>query len=179
MPATPLPSLAFEKFVEQYYQWLLRFVSRKVANREQAEDLLHDALLDAHVGLQQYRGEATLSAWVLGVLSNKIRRHYRHQAHLPTILHEDALAYEEPMETKNDPSELLSQAQRIECLCRFVDALPEKIKLALCQVALDGEAYALVARHLDIPVGTLRSQLSRVREQMRTALNVAGVGRAD
>jgi DNA-directed RNA polymerase specialized sigma24 family protein len=83
------------------------------------------------------------------------------------------------MDAKNDPSELLSQAQRIECLCRFVDALPEKIKLALCQVALDGEAYALVARHLDIPVGTLRSQLSRVREQMRTALNVAGVGRAD
>ncbi|MDB5992450.1 MAG: rpoE [Herbaspirillum sp.] len=179
MSVSPLTPSAFEKFVDQYYQWLLRFVSRKIGNREQAEDLLHDALLDAHVGLQQFRGEAKLSAWVMGVVSNKIRRHYRYQAHLPTIIHEDSLSYEEPIAMRSDPSELLSQTQRINCLCQFIEALPEQIKLALCQVALDGEAYALVAHHLDIPVGTLRSQLSRVREQIRAALDTAGVGRAD
>lgn len=173
-PSSPV----FEQFVDRYYQWLLRFVCRKVANRQQAEDLLHDALLDAQQGLQKYRGEAALSTWVLGVLSNKIRRHYRHQAHLPTIIHDDLLLCDE-LVSGSDPSQLLSQAQRIDYLCQFVDALPEHIKHALCQVALDGEAYALVARHLNIPVGTLRSQLSRVREQMRTALEAAGVGRAD
>jgi RNA polymerase sigma factor (sigma-70 family) len=178
MPASAPPAPIFEQFVEQYYQWLLRFVCRKVGNREQAEDLLHDALLDAHLGLSKYRGEAALSAWVLGVLSNKIRRYYRYQANLPNIVHDDRLLYDEPV-SNSDPSELLSQTQRLDCLCDFVDALPEHIRCALCQVALDGETYALVARHLNIPVGTLRSQLSRVREKMRNALDAAGIGRTD
>ncbi|MDB5774986.1 MAG: polymerase subunit sigma [Herbaspirillum sp.] len=178
MSASAPPVPVFEQFVEQYYQWLLRFVRRKVANPEQAEDLLHDALLDAHLGLKKYRGEAALSAWVLGVLSNKIRRHYRCLAHMPSMIHDDSILYEEAV-SNGDPSDLLSQTQRLDCLCRAVDKLPAHIKEALCQVALDGEAYALVARHLNIPVGTLRSQLSRAREHMRHALDAAGVGRAD
>lgn len=166
----------FDEFVVRYYKWLLRFVVHKVANRQQAEDLLHDALLDAQIGLERYRGDAKLSTWVVGVVSNKIRRHYRSQAHAPKMV-DDELALAELPCAEGDPCELLLQAQRMDCLCTCIEALPDPIKHALCQVALDGESYALVARHLNIPIGTLRSQLSRVREQMRKALDTAGVGR--
>jgi RNA polymerase sigma factor (sigma-70 family) len=177
--ATPTSSPAFEQFVERYYQWLLRFVGRKVATREMAEDLLHDALLDAYSGLTQFRGDATLSAWVLGVLSNKIRRHYRNQTRALLTVDTDTLPSDDIPAENAEPSLLLSQAQRLDRLCECVDALPHNIRSALCQVALEGEAYALVARRLNIPTGTLRSQLSRAREQMRTALDQAGVGRTD
>ncbi|HEY4318345.1 MAG TPA: RNA polymerase sigma factor [Herbaspirillum sp.] len=177
--AAPATGTAFEQFVERYYQWLLRFVGRKVATREQAEDLLHDALLDAYSGLRQFRGEATLSAWVLGVLSNKIRRHYRNQTRSLVTIDPDVLASDDIVADNAEPSALLSQAQRVDRLCECIDALPHNIRSALCQVALEGEAYALVARRLNIPTGTLRSQLSRAREQMRVALDEAGVGRTD
>jgi RNA polymerase sigma factor (sigma-70 family) len=177
--ATPASNTAFEQFVERYYQWLLRFVGRKVATREQAEDLLHDALLDAYAGLRQFRGEATLSAWVLGVLSNKIRRHYRNQTRALMMIDPDILPTDEIVADNAEPSALLSQAQRMDLMCDCIDALPHNIRSALCQVALEGEAYALVARRLNIPTGTLRSQLSRAREQMRAAMDNAGVGRTD
>ncbi|RXZ38765.1 sigma-70 family RNA polymerase sigma factor [Oxalobacteraceae bacterium CAVE-383] len=170
---------AFEQFVERYYQWLLRFVGRKVATRELAEDLLHDALLDAYSGLTQFRGDATLSAWVLGVLSNKIRRHYRNQTKALLTVDAETFPSDDIPAENAEPSTLLSQAQRMERLCHCVDTLPQKIRSALCQVALEGDAYALVARRLNIPTGTLRSQLSRAREQMRVALENAGVGRTD
>lgn len=177
--STPVPSsLIFEQFVEQYYQWLLRFVGRKIANPEQAEDILHDALLDAQMGLIRYRGEAKLSTWVLGVISNKIRRHYRHQAHAPPMSSDDACFLEQAA-ADCDPVDLLSQAQRMDYLCAFIEKLPERVRLGLCQVALDGEAYALVAQRLNMPIGTLRSQLSRIREQLRKELDMAGIGRSD
>ena len=132
-----------------------------------AEDLLHDALLDAYSGLKQFRGDATLSAWVLGVLSNKIRRHYRNQTKSLLMVDTDTLPSDDIPAENAEPSLLLSQAQRLDRLCECVDALPHNIRSALCQVALEGEAYAMVARRLNIPTGTLRSQLSRAREQMR------------
>ncbi len=44
-----------------------------------------------------------------------------------------------------------------------VDTLPDELRLVLALVALEGRSYREVAEHLDIPIGTVMSRLSRAR----------------
>jgi hypothetical protein len=61
------------------------------------------------------------------------------------------------------------QGQRLELrdLERAIAKLPEEQRSAILLVGLEGMRYEEVAAVLDVPVGTIRSRLSRGREALR------------
>lgn len=57
-----------------------------------------------------------------------------------------------------------------EDLERAVENLPEKYRSALVLVDVQGLSYAEAADALDVPVGTVRSRLSRARSRLKESL---------
>jgi RNA polymerase sigma-70 factor (ECF subfamily) len=55
---------------------------------------------------------------------------------------------------------------------RAIGKLPPEQRQVILLVALEGMAYEDVATVLDIPVGTVRSRLSRGRDQLRRLMGV-------
>lgn len=55
---------------------------------------------------------------------------------------------------------------------RAMDTLPRKHKQILMMVCVQGHKYADVSKSLNIPVGTVRSRLSRARIGLNDALNM-------
>ena len=62
------------------------------------------------------------------------------------------------------------QEKYVECraIAQALDQLPAQQYAAIMLIALEGFAYDEAAWMLDVPVGTLRSRLSRGRETLRT-----------
>ena len=70
------------------------------------------------------------------------------------------------------------QERRVECrtIIEALDRLPQEQRAVILLVALEGFSYDEVADVLEVPIGTVRSRLSRGRQSLRQ-LRVAPVER--
>jgi RNA polymerase sigma-70 factor, ECF subfamily len=69
---------ATAEFVSRCSDWLYPFVSRRLMPRtEMVEDLMQEILLAAWQNLANFRGEAGLRAWILGIARHKVEDYYR------------------------------------------------------------------------------------------------------
>jgi RNA polymerase sigma-70 factor, ECF subfamily len=126
-----------------------------------ADDLVQDSLARALGKVHLWQSGTDLRAWLFTILHNQhvnyIRRSVREGAAV-------VLSDNEPLLTRPP-----QQAQRLELrdLERAIAKLPEEQRSAILLVGLEGMRYEEVAAVLDIPVGTVRSRLSRGRNALR------------
>lgn len=168
----------FEQTVSRDYGKLLGFVRHRVADESAAEDILQDALLDAHRSLPSYRGDTELAGWVFGIIHNKVRRYYRSQALVRRLL----VTTDDGPSTvsgNDNPEHLLSQSQRLERLETLIEELDDDTRRALLTVSLDGLPYAEASSLLNITSTTLRCRLLRTRRRLLRGLDEAGLGLGD
>jgi RNA polymerase sigma-70 factor (ECF subfamily) len=69
---------ATAEFVDRCADYVYPFVRRRLLPRaEQVEDLMQEILLAAWQSLANFRGDATLRSWVLGIARHKVEDYYR------------------------------------------------------------------------------------------------------
>ncbi|WP_308249706.1 RNA polymerase sigma factor [Sphaerisporangium fuscum] len=140
---------------------------RRTADWSEAEDLTSVVFLEAwrrHRELRPDRDSAL--PWLLGVANNVLRNRNRSLRR-----HRDALARLPPPSAEPDPAEDLSGRIDDERRMRRVLAAVNRLSrddqevLSLCVWA--GLGYEQAAIALDLPVGTVRSRLSRARGRLK------------
>lgn len=164
----------FRQLVKDHQKRLYRFVLKKIGNGTDAEDLTQQAFLEAAAAIESFRGGSKLSTWLYGIAMNLVKNHLSRAPHRRyTFDTEDAL---EGMESAQpDPSEQLMHTQSIIALQHEISDLPQEMRDVLLLVALDELSYEEAALLLAIPVGTVRSRLSRARSTLRQRLQDANV----
>ncbi|WP_322881658.1 RNA polymerase sigma factor [Pandoraea sputorum] len=168
----------FSAFIAREYSSLLNFVRRRVSCPQASEDIVQATLLHAHQDIENFRREASMRSWIFGILTNQIRKHYRSQAvQRQRFVSDDDVA--DTLAADDDPEKIIARSQRIDHLSAFIGRLEDRMRSALYEVSISGQTYDAVADQLDIPVGTLRSRVSRIREKLRAELEQIGVGRFD
>ena len=126
-----------------------------------ADDLVQDCLARALGKLHLWQEGTDLRAWLFTILHNQyvnqVRRSVREGAAV-------GLSETEPLLTRAP-----HQGKRLELrdLERAIAKLPEEQRAVILLVGLEGMRYEEVAAVLDVPVGTIRSRLSRGREALR------------
>ncbi|MFN5073837.1 MAG: RNA polymerase sigma factor [Cyclobacteriaceae bacterium] len=66
-------NLEFEIYAEQLKSYLYRLT----ANREDAEDLLHDTFIKAHEKIETFKGNSSLKTWVFSIATNLAKDNHR------------------------------------------------------------------------------------------------------
>jgi len=132
-------------------------------DRESAEDAAQEILLRALDKLPTFRGEAEFSSWLYRLTLNfcleKRRLDQRRAEILAQHLGEmpaEAASCERQLETR----------EQIE---RALDALSEPQRVALLLREWQGFSYEEIAEILQLPIGTVRSRLSKARRQFQIA----------
>jgi RNA polymerase sigma-70 factor (ECF subfamily) len=132
-----------------------------------ADDLVQDCLTRALSKSHLWQEGSDLRAWLFTILHNQYVNQVRRSVREGTAA---ALTEDEPGLTGAP-----SQDKRIELrdLERALAKLPDEQRSALLLVGMEGMQYEEVAAVLDVPVGTVRSRLSRGREALRQLMGVA------
>lgn len=66
-------NLEFEKYAQQLKSYLYRLT----ANKEDAEDLLHDTFIKAHEKIETFKGNSSLKTWVFSIATNLAKDNQR------------------------------------------------------------------------------------------------------
>jgi RNA polymerase sigma factor (sigma-70 family) len=157
---------AFGVLFERHARTVYNYCFRRTANFAEAEDLTSVVFLEAW-----RRREAVVLAnesalpWLLGVATNVVRNRrrsqWRHRAALARIPRENAPDLAEEANGRVDDE------RRMWAVLRAVARLPRREQDVLALCAWAELSYEEAAAALGIPVGTVRSRLSRARARIR------------
>jgi RNA polymerase sigma-70 factor (ECF subfamily) len=145
-------------------------------NPDDAKDLLQETILRAYRFFDQFTKGTNCRAWLLTILYNSFRNGYRRaMREQPATSTED---FEQRLEAQSlladaahtDPEQMLSGRMLGHQLETALDTLPAEFREALLLVDVQELNYREAAGVLDIPVGTVKSRVSRGRALMREAL---------
>ena len=170
-PAAAGPRIDVNQLFQDHYQHLFRFVLRYVRNSADAEDVVQNTFIEAIRCADRFSGLSKPSTWLFGIALNLAR----HQVRRNCAQEHDALddvALEQIVDTQGDPAMQLEWRQTAAMVDGMLAALPAGIRATFEAVLDGGSTYEQAACALQIPVGTVRSRVSRVRAAVR-----AGCGR--
>jgi RNA polymerase sigma-70 factor (ECF subfamily) len=153
--------------IEEEIPRLRRYARALTRDVNAADDLVQDCLTRALSKVHLWQKGTDLRAWLFTILHNQYVNHVRRAVREGSAV---GLSDSEPMLTTSP-----NQGKRLELrdLERAIAKLPEEQRAVLLLVGLEGMRYEEVASVLDVPVGTIRSRLSRGREMLRQLMGMA------
>jgi len=154
------------KKIEEEIPRLRRYARALTRDVTAADDLVQDCLTRALSKVHLWQKGTDLRAWLFTILHNQYVNHVRRAVREGSAV---GLTDTEPMLTSAP-----NQGKRLELrdLERAIAKLPEEQRSVLLLVGLEGMRYEEVAAVLDVPVGTIRSRLSRGREMLRQLMGL-------
>jgi RNA polymerase sigma-70 factor (ECF subfamily) len=151
----------FGRLLESEIPRLRRYARALTRNTAQADDLVQSSLVRALEKQHLWQPGSNLRAWLFTILHNQHVNDVRHS------LREGSLA---PVE---DAEPVVDASLQLRDLQRGINTLSHEQREVLLLVGLEGMRYEQVAAILGIPVGTVRSRLSRARTTLRLLMDGA------
>lgn len=139
---------------------LRAYISRRVSNSHDVDDILQEVFLKAHVNLHAVKSHGSISGWLYRIAYNSIVDHYRSQRPLETL--PDKLA---AVEVERDQI-----AELATCLQPLIANLPDIYRVALVLSEIEGRPQKEVADLLGISLSGAKSRVQRGREKLRQRL---------
>jgi RNA polymerase sigma factor (sigma-70 family) len=130
-----------------------------------ADDLAQETFLRAYKNLHGFRGEARFSTWLYRIAYNCFREEARKRKELVGI-------DEERLQTEQDP-QTVDPALRHD-LMHALSLLPLHERSAVLLCCQNGLSHDEASRVLDIPLGTVKTNVLRGREKLKRTLAAWG-----
>lgn len=166
--------LLFRQLVAQHQRRLYRFVIKYIDHPDDAADITQQAFVEAARTIASFRGDSKLSTWLFGIAMNMVRNYLSRAPHRVHRFETDESLIGVPS-SEPDPSDSLVQKELLIMAERAFCDLPVEMSEVLGLVAIDEISYQDAADILSIPLGTVRSRVSRARAVMRAQFEQAGV----
>jgi RNA polymerase sigma-70 factor, ECF subfamily len=145
---------------------LRRYARSLTRDAVDADDLVQECLTRALGKLHLWKVGTDLRAWLFRILHNEYVSQIRRAARLGTTV--DWCEYESTLTCAPRQIEQLE----IRDLVRALTSLPEEQRTAVLMISLTSDYYE-AASACKVPVGTIRSRLSRGRKTLRALMSVA------
>ena len=146
---------------------LHRFISRRVNNEADADDILQEVFVKVHSSIDRLRDSTKLHSWLYQITRNAIVDHYRSRKTALSI--DDSpesfeLAQEETTEADVEREEIMA------CLAPMMERLPDDYRKALQMSDVEDIKQAEIANELNISVSGAKSRVQRARGKVKDML---------
>lgn len=163
----------FRDLVHAHRDRLYRFVLRHIGQATEAEDLAQQAFVEAARTFEVFRGESQLSTWLYGIAMNLVRNHLSRSPQR-VYRFDDESALDDVASMAPDPEQQCAMTELVAALEHELAGLMPEMREVLLLVALDDMSYEDAAALLSVPIGTVRSRVSRARSHLRSRMQARG-----
>ncbi len=156
---------AFSALFERHATSLYNYCFRRTADWAAAEDLMAATFLEAWRKRDEVEPTGdSIRPWLLGVATNLLRNHWRSRRRREAAL--ERVALERPRD-EVDAAAYLEDEADMRALLALVSQMPERDREVVALTLWSGLTYEETATALGVPVGTVRSRLSRAKARLR------------
>ncbi len=176
---------AFSEIMNRYKDKIHSICYGYMLNHGDSEELTQDVFVKAYRGLNDFRGDCSLSTWLHRIAMNLSlnrywyfsRRKRRHSVSLDyPVGGGDAATFSDLLADEgNDARRNLELAEYTAMIERCVDMLPEHYREILIMRMVQKYPYEKIGSLLQLNTGTVKSRIARSRSTLRSYLDqVAG-----
>ena len=171
-PFKPDNHAQFEALMRPYLRRLYNLAYRFTGQRDDAEDLVQDLLIKLYPRLDEMRNIEQLFPWLSKILYRQFIDQLRRQQRSPIqLIDNEEAVYQAHASDSPGPAQRTNSELTEKIIIEALDYLNEDQRLLI--LLHDVEEYSLqeINQMLDVPVGTLKSRLSRARSKLREILH--------
>jgi len=158
-------SSAFDLLVDRYRAPVVRLAYRLTQDADEAKDIAQDSFLRAYNRLGDFHPDRPFARWLFVIARNASLDALRRRRRAADYSSKAEIAPSEP-----GPEELALRNDEASRVHVALEALPPKYRDVLELYYLRGLRYREIALEIDIPLGTVKTYISRAKRRLRVEL---------
>lgn len=171
---------AFGTLVDRFSGDVYAVLYRLTEDPEEAADLTQDTFLKALRAVKSFRGESALKTWLIRIAINESRNRFRwwKRRRRDSTVSIDAVFGDSDMTISDvisdesiSPEDAAIERERAMTLEAAIGELPQVYREAIILCDIEGMTYEETAAALGCSMGTVKSRISRGRDELRRRLS--------
>ena len=162
----------FDILVIKYQRQIARVISMHISDHDTVKDVTQEAFIRAYKGLNNFRLDSQFYTWLYRIAVNSaysfLKSNKKFQQHLDVDDQQNNTEIEELTLTAGPEKSLQNEDLR-RAIKRAVSKLPVALRTALLLRDQEGLSYEQIASIVDCQEGTVKSRISRARDQVMQA----------
>lgn len=155
--------LLYRKYATDMYKVALMYAN----NSADAADILQESFIKVFKSIHKFRFEGSLRGWIRRiVVHTAINAYNKRQRDLKVVV---------PMTENGEfdaPIDSIVGELEANDIIKLVNSLPQKAQQVLKLYAIEGYKHKEIAKLMGITEGTSKSQFSRAKKMLQTAINM-------
>ncbi len=160
----------FSQLITNYQGEFTGYLNRILNDRSKIEDVLSDAILSAYAGLSKFEKGTNFRAWMYRIILNKVFVANRETKRM--MVNSELVEKIEPSlydtDIYNNPESVVDKCDDEVALA--LNQLNKQQLKCLIMQTVESYSYQEIAKKLDMPLGTVMTNISRARSKMRRIL---------
>lgn len=157
-------SAAQHRLYSLYAKAMFNIAMRMMNNREEAEDMLQDAFVDAFTRLSGFRYESSFGSWLKRIVINKCLNELKRKK-TDLQFFDDMSVFDEPQEKDSFVAGI--SAERVR---KAMDQLPGGARMIFSLYLLEGYDHVEIAQILQVSESNSKSQYMRAKRKIKEIL---------
>ena len=168
--------LAFEELILKHEKIVYNLALRMMNHGEDAKDISQEVFLKAYRSLSNFDERSAFSTWLYRITHNTCIDEMRKRKGKQSFSLEEELEHEEGSMQRQiadegyTPEESLLRAEQRNEILQALDNLSEEHKAAIVLRDVKGLSYEEIAEILEVTLGTVKSRISRGRNQLKNEI---------
>jgi RNA polymerase sigma factor (sigma-70 family) len=163
----PKPTINVEQLAKDYGHILMRFVLRKVRNEDDAHDIVQSTYLEAIKSSHNFLGESKPQTWLIGIALNLTKNFIHKKIKRAENSLDDDDNYLQLPSNQLTPEQEAQKQQTLQEILTVFEKMPKNMRLTAYMVLCEDVSYQDAADEMEVPIGTVRSRISRAREFLK------------
>ena len=164
---------AFEELILKHEKIVYNVALRMMNHSEDAKDISQEVFLKAYRNIKNFDERSMFSTWLYRITTNtcidEMRKRKGKQSYSleEELENEDGSMQRQIADEGDTPEESLMRGEEKGEILQALDTLSEEHRAAIILRDVKGLSYEEISEIIELPMGTVKSRISRARNQLK------------